>query len=97
MASLIVKAPKRKRNILPKIPKKKYNFSDFRKFIKPKPINKTIGNSTKVCPRLISKPTFHPLFNPQEAVAAVKGPGAKAPEILIIITFKINSNKFYSN
>jgi hypothetical protein len=36
-------------------------------------------------------PAFQPFFNPADAIAAVKGPGAKAPEVLITTTFNKSS------
>ena len=39
-------------------------------------------------------PAFQPFFSPADAIAAVKGPGAKAPEVLITTTL-INKSTIY--
>ena len=90
--SLTVMIPKYRRNTEPRRPSQKFALGFFKRVMNPTERSMTSGNSTIVWPILVSIPAFHPFLRPAVAVAAVRGPGASAPEALTTMILMIKSN-----
>lgn len=85
-ASLSVSIAKSIRKSPPVIPNVVFIHWFVKSVLMPYAISSTSGNSTSVCPIAMFIPAFQLFFAPRAIDDTVRGPGARAPEALMIMT-----------